>query len=177
MLNSASSGKRKENVQLKQAVPIVCNRLPYTSTNITFANEISDLFSLTYQISFPSLPFPCFFLPTPGESRILLKMWWQIFENYLMGIGAMGNSWPDARCRAVLLHYLGTEGRCLFYSLPDAGTTYDTAVKLLVNYLMPKSNIIAERHAFCKRTQTSNETVLQYVLAQCELALMIVRMT
>lgn len=40
---------------------------------------------------------------------------------------------------------------------------------VLVNYFMPKTNVIAEHHNFCKWAQMLNETVLQYVTALCEL--------
>ena len=117
-----------------------------------------------------NVPFPAFFLPTPGEPSIPFKTWRQIFENYLLVIAASGNSWPNSRRRAVLLHCLGTEGQRLFYSLPDAGTTYENAMTALETYFVPKTNVVAERHAFRKRIQLQNETVLQYVTALRHLA-------
>ena len=117
-----------------------------------------------------NVPFPCFFLPTPGVPSIPFKTWRQIFENYLLVINATGNAWPAARRRAVLLHCLGTEGQRLFYSLPDTGTDYDAAMAALEAYFVLKTNTVAERHAFRKRVQRPDETVLQYVTALRELA-------
>lgn len=74
-----------------------------------------------------NVPLPCFFLSIPSEPSIPFKTWRQIFKNYLLVIGATGNSWPDARRRAVLLLCLGSEGQRLFCSLLDTGTAYDTA--------------------------------------------------
>lgn len=100
-----------------------------------------------------NVPFPCFFLLTPGEPSIPFKTWRQIFQNYMLVINATGNAWPAARRRAVLLHCLGTEGQRLFYSLPDTGTDYDSAVAALEAYFVPKTNTVAERHSFRKRVQ------------------------
>lgn len=88
-----------------------------------------------------NMPFPSFFLANAGELTIPFKTWRQLFENYLLLICATGNSWPDVRCRAVLLHCLGTEGQYLFYSLAD-GQTCDTAMMVLVNYFIPKTLLL-----------------------------------
>lgn len=69
----------------------------------------------------------------------------------LLVIGDTGNSWSDVRRRAILLQRLGTGGQRLFYSFLDTETTYDTAMMALVNYFLPKTNVVAERHAFRKR--------------------------
>ena len=117
-----------------------------------------------------NVPFPSFFLPTPGEPSVPFKTWRQIFENYLLVIGASGNAWPVARRRAVLLHCLGTEGQRLFYSFPNTGTTYESAMSALEAYFVPKTYTVAERHAFRQRKQLQHETVLQYVTALRERA-------
>lgn len=74
-----------------------------------------------------------------------------------------------AHLRAVLSHCLGTKVQSLFYLLPDTGTTYGTAMTALVNFFVPKNNIIAECHAFYKRAQMSNETVLPDITVLHEL--------
>lgn len=113
-----------------------------------------------------NVPFPCYFLVTPSEPSILFKTWWQIFENYLLVIGATGNSWPVTHPRAVLLHCFGTKGQHLFYSLSDTGTKKgDTAMRALLNDFVPKTKVVAEHRAFGKRGQMSNKTVMeQFVL-------------
>lgn len=72
-----------------------------------------------------------------------------MFENYMLVIDAAGDSWPNARKHAVLLHALGTEGQRLFYALPDTGDTYAAAVEGLKKHF----NVIAERHKFLQRAQ------------------------
>ncbi len=91
-----------------------------------------------------NVPFPSFFLPCPGEPAMPFCTWLRIFENYLRVIDATGDSWPDIRRRAVLLHCLGTEGQRIFYSLPSIGTTYKDAEAALKAYFVPKTNIVAE---------------------------------
>ena len=112
-----------------------------------------------------NVPFPSFFLPCPGEPAVPFKTWIQIFQNYLVVINATGDAWPVARRRAVLLHCLGTEGQRIFYNLPNTGATYDTAVNALKAHFNPKTNTVAERHAFRKRSQAPHESILQYVAA------------
>ena len=112
-----------------------------------------------------NVPFPSFFLPCPGEPAVPFKTWIQIFQNYLVVINATGDAWPVARRRAVLLHCLGTEGQRIFYNLPNTGATYDTAVNALKAHFNPKTNTVAERHAFRKRAQALHESILQYVAA------------
>lgn len=60
-------------------------------------------------------------------------------------------------------------GRDDFYMLTSTGSTYSATVDALTAYFMPKVNVIAKRHAFCKRLQAPNESVLQYVASLHEL--------
>ncbi|XP_073346961.1 protein NYNRIN-like [Pagrus major] len=92
-----------------------------------------------------------------------------MFENY-MHLHAAGDSWPDARKRAVLLHALGTEGQRLFYALPDTGDTYASAVEGLKKHFVPKVNVIAECHKFRQRAQRPEETVNEFLAALRQLA-------
>ncbi|XP_039505749.1 uncharacterized protein LOC120461595 [Pimephales promelas] len=117
-----------------------------------------------------SAPFPSPFLPCPGEPAIPLVTWLRMFENYMLVINATGDSWPEARKRALLLHCLGTEGQRLFYTLPDTGDNLASAVKALKEHFIPKRNVVVERHAFRKRVQRTDETVLQYIAALRDLA-------
>lgn len=63
------------------------------------------------------------------------------------------------RKQAVLLHAMGTEVQRLFYSLPDTGNTYTTAVAALKRYFVPAVNVVAERHKFRQRTPRTEETI------------------
>ncbi|KAJ8362815.1 hypothetical protein SKAU_G00116460 [Synaphobranchus kaupii] len=110
------------------------------------------------------------FIPCPGDPTMPFNTWLRIFENYLLVINATGTDWPDARKRAVLLHCLGTEGQRLFYTLPNTGDSFTAAVTALTAHFIPKVKIIVERHAFRKRAQGPQETVLQYVAALRDLA-------
>uniref|UniRef100_A0A096LWH5 CCHC-type domain-containing protein n=1 Tax=Poecilia formosa TaxID=48698 RepID=A0A096LWH5_POEFO len=113
---------------------------------------------------------PPLFLPCPGEPALPFNMWMRMFNNYLLVINATGNTWPDARKRATLLHCLGAEGQRTFYSLTNTGDTFSSAVAALEKHFTPKVNIVVERHAFRKRTQSPHETVEQYVTALRDLA-------
>ncbi len=107
--------------------------------------------------------FPTPFLPCPGELSIPFDVWLKMFRNYLLFVNASGDEWPAARKRALFLHCLGTEDQRLFYTLPNQGETMEEAIEVLQAYFVPRRNVIAERHAFRKRTQVPGETVLQYV--------------
>ena len=116
------------------------------------------------------LPMPAQYLPCAGEPSIPFGTWRKMFENYLLAIHATGNTWPDGRKRALLIHALGTEGQRLFYSLPDTGTTYDEAMAALEKQFKPKVNIVVARHQFRQRAQRADESVPQYMAALRELA-------
>lgn len=145
----------------------------YTARYHKLATRIKIFFFfplfLVAKMAVANVPFPSFFLPCPGESAMPFCTWLRIFENYLRVIDTTGESWPDVRWRAVLLHCLGTEGQRIFYSLPNIGTTYKDAEAALKAYFVPITNIVAERHAFRKRCQAPHETVIQYVAALREL--------
>lgn len=117
-----------------------------------------------------SAPFPSPFLPCPGEPAIPLVTWLKMFQNYMLVINATGDSWPEARKRALLLHCLGTEGQRLFYTLPNTGDNLADAIKALEEHFTPKRNVVVERHAFRKRVQRTDETVVQYIAALRDLA-------
>lgn len=133
----------------------------YVCTNITIGDEILDFFSITTTMV-GNMPFPWFFMPTPGEPSTPFKMWRQIFDNYLLVIGGILGQ----------MHIVGAYCYTV-YSLPDTGTSCNTAMMALINYFVPKTNVIAERHAFCNRAQMSNndqgETATDQAKAFCEL--------
>lgn len=86
---------------------------------------------------------PPTYLQCPGEPAIPFSIWIQMFENYLLAIHAEGDDWPDTRKRATLLHCLGTEAQRIFYTLPNTGTTYASALTALRAHFVPKVNTIA----------------------------------
>uniref|UniRef100_A0A8C2ARP7 Reverse transcriptase domain-containing protein n=1 Tax=Cyprinus carpio TaxID=7962 RepID=A0A8C2ARP7_CYPCA len=93
-----------------------------------------------------------------------------MFQNYMLVISATGDFWPEARKWALLLHCLGTEGQRLFYTLPNTGENLADAIKALEEHFIPKRNVVVERHAFRKRVQRTDETVVQYIAALRHLA-------
>lgn len=117
-----------------------------------------------------NVPPPQMFLPCPGEPPLPFATWMRMFNNYLLVINATGNAWPEVRKRATLLHCLSAEGQRIFYSLPDTGDTFNTAVAALEKYFTPKVNAVVERYNFRKRIQAHHETISQYVAALCDLA-------
>ncbi len=143
---------------------LVCFTFDYTASTYFFFFPLL----LVAKMAVVNVPFPSFFLPCPGEPAMPFCTWLRIFENYLRVIDATGDSWPDVRRRAVLLHCLGTEGQ-LFYSLPNISTTFKDAEAALKAYFVPKTNIVAEHHTFRKCCQAPHETVIQYVAALREL--------
>lgn len=69
-----------------------------------------------------------------------------------------------------LLYSLGFEGQRIFYSLPDTGDTFPSAVAALEKHFTPKVNVVVKRHAFRKRTQAPHKTIAQYVATLRDLA-------
>ncbi len=116
------------------------------------------------------LHFQLNFCLVPGSLLIPPVTWVKIFQNYMLVINANGDFWPEARKWALLLHYLGSEGQRLFYTLPNSGDTVADTFKALEEHLIPKINVVVERHTFRKRVQGMDETVLQYIAAIRDLA-------
>uniref|UniRef100_H3AIB4 Uncharacterized protein n=1 Tax=Latimeria chalumnae TaxID=7897 RepID=H3AIB4_LATCH len=96
-------------------------------------------------------------------------MWMKMFENYMLVMDAAGENRSGAQKRAGLLHCLGTGGQCIFYTLPNTGTTYASAVIVVETHFAPKVNAVAEQHCFRQRAQGLDETIVQYDAALCEL--------
>lgn len=88
----------------------------------------------------------------------------------MLVIDTTREKWPEERKCAVLLHALGTEGQRLFYSLPNTGTTYTSAVDGLKKHLVPKVNVIVECHKFHQRAQRPDESINQFLASLHELA-------
>lgn len=114
--------------------------------------------------------FPDFFLPCPGEPAISFKTWVRMFENYLLVIHANGDEWPEARRRALLLHYLGSEGQRIFHTLPNTGDSLAAAIAAPKEHFMLTVNVVVEHHTFRKRVQRPQESIVQYIASLRELA-------
>ena len=116
-----------------------------------------------------AMHLPALFLPCPGQPSIPFDTWMKIFDNYMLVIHAEGDAWPDKRKRATLLHCLGAEGQRLFYSMPDTGDSYASAVTALKKHFTPTVNVVVERHKFRQRAQLPQESITDYVNALREL--------
>ena len=65
-----------------------------------------------------SMPQP--FLQFLGEPPVSWERWYPAFETYLLASGI--SSFPELRCRAILLHCLGLEGQQIFDTLVEVMT-------------------------------------------------------
>ncbi len=59
---------------------------------------------------------------------------------------------------------------CFADTLPNSGDTVADTFKALEEHLIPKINVVVERHTFRKRVQGMDETVLQYIAAIRDMA-------
>lgn len=69
-------------------------------------------------------------------------MWMKMFDNYMLAINAMGDTWLDERQCVVLLNSLRTEGQKIFNTLPNAGNNKDNAVAALKAHFTPTVNVV-----------------------------------
>ena len=105
-----------------------------------------------------------------GEQTNLNKAWEQYLKRFECYINAM-NITKDEQKRALLLHVSGSDVQDIFETLADQGTTYADAVTNLSAYFKPKQNIAFERHVFQKSTQSSDETVDNFIVRLSKLAI------
>lgn len=115
---------------------------------------------------------PPTFLPLPGEPSIQWKMWWKLFDSYLIAIG--GTAFTPLRKQHILLNALGVEGRRIYESLPDLPAPVPagdapaldcfilTQRKLETHFGQPP-NVVMERHHFFMRKQLHGENTLNFV--------------
>lgn len=87
----------------------------------------------------------------------------------MLVIQATGDTWPDARRHAVLLHCLGPEGQRLLYTLPEQGTAHEVSMTTLEKHFVP-NNVVACRHTCRQCVEHTDETASQYVAALRTLA-------
>ncbi len=108
------------------------------------------------------------FLQTPGEPVMSFDAWEKMFDTYLLAMSE--NELPDKRKRALLIHCIGVEAQRILYILDATGTTYTAARNALIEFFVPKVNIVAERNKFRQRSQNVGESVVHYIAALRELA-------
>ena len=116
---------------------------------------------------------PAPFLPTAGDPAVPWQVWITQFENYLLAIG--GDTYPQARQKAILLHCLGCEGQRIFQTLPpipklDNETDVAHVKRILEGFFGPKCNVVGERYRFRSRAQQPHETTAQWVSVLRQLA-------
>jgi hypothetical protein len=70
-------------------------------------------------------------------------------ENLFVGF----NIANDSQKRALLLHYSGEEASEFFDTLPDTGSSYDSAKKALNEHFNPSKNTEFERYTFRQSKQ------------------------
>ena len=83
------------------------------------------------------------------------------FQLYVLGKGITN----DSQKRGLLLHTAGLDVQEVYFTLvPDgAETNYAETFKVLDDYFIPKANVPFERHLFRQISQSSEETVDQFV--------------
>ena len=89
------------------------------------------------------------------------RKWKRAFELYVLGKGITN----DSQKRGLLLHTAGLEVQEVYFTLVPDGTEKDYAgtFKVLDDYFIPKANVPFERHLFRQISQSSEETVDQFV--------------
>ena len=94
------------------------------------------------------------------------KTWAKRFKTYLTAL----NITDDGQKRAILLYQAGEATQEIFETLPDTGTTYDTAIAKLTAYFSLKKNVDFEVFQFRQAKQKEGETVAQFATRLRKLA-------
>ena len=89
------------------------------------------------------------------------RKWKRAFELYVLGKGITS----DSQKRGLLLHTAGLEVQDVYFTLVPGGDDkdYPATLKVLDDYFIPKANVPFERHLFRQISQSSEETVDQFV--------------
>ena len=88
------------------------------------------------------------------------KRWKRSFASYLTGKGVT----DDKQKRALLLHAAGVDAQIYFTMVSEEEIfSFNTTMKALDEYFVPKSTVPFERHFFKPIAQASYETVDQFV--------------
>jgi hypothetical protein len=99
-----------------------------------------------------------------GELLIPWPRWLAMFEDYLIACGFPdGEEYADRK--AALLHAsLGVEGFRVFTNMiSDPKAAYDDAVRCLAGHFDRKPSLIFERALFTRCTQSSGQSISQYI--------------
>ena len=109
------------------------------------------------------IPAPTPFLQSPGEPTIPWGIWEKTFDNYLNAIG-LDTSTNEARCRALLIACLGTEGQRILYTFDQTSITTLSEVKdTLKKYFGKVTSKWSERVKFSERKQKCSESIESYI--------------
>ena len=89
------------------------------------------------------------------------RKWKRAFELYVLGKGITS----DSQKRGLLLHTAGLEVQDVYFTLVPGGEDkdYPATLKVLDDYFIPKANVPFEKHLFRQISQSSEETVDQFV--------------
>ena len=96
------------------------------------------------------------------------KAWRRRFQTYLLAM----NITDPTQQRALLLYQVGQQTQDIFDTIPNNGqpTNYDTAMRKLDEYFLPKRNVIYEIFQFRQAVQQPGESVDQYATRLRKLA-------
>ena len=114
------------------------------------------------------------FLACPGDPVLRWEVWYQMFQDHLVGCGA--EHLPENRRLALLRSSLGTEGYRICSELCPNDLSFDQTVTRLANRFAPKQSRIYSRAQFNRRLQHSHENCLQFstelrtLVAKCSYA-------
>ena len=89
------------------------------------------------------------------------RKWERAFELYVLGKGIAS----DSQKHGLWLHTAGRDVQDVYFTLvPDCeDKDYPSTLKVLDDYFIPKVNFPSERHLYRQITQSSEETVDQFV--------------
>ena len=99
--------------------------------------------------------FPKFDIHQDANAGPRWKKWLQRFERLLIAMDVK----DDARKRALLLHYAGTDVDEVFETLENVGDTYQAAADQLMKYFTPRRNVAYEVYQFRQAKQGKTETL------------------
>lgn len=86
-----------------------------------------------------------------------------MFDNYVL---ALADRVEDKRKCALLIQMVCTETQHIFYILSATGDTYNSALKALKEFFVPKLNVVAERKKIRERAQRAGKSTAQYAGAR-----------
>ena len=100
-----------------------------------------------------------------GDSHSLAERWKKWRRSFNLYVNSKGYK-DDQQKKCLLLHSAGLEVQDLYYSLVAEDSdknSFEEALKLLNENLLPQCNIPFERHLFRQMTQSEQETVSEFI--------------